>query len=613
MEAIGGAKQKGHADKMPTRRYAYFRDDQIMFLVTHENGTLSKNLLEQFRAGIDARLATGKTVETPPQVVSFPQIDPEQGNLRLGKLRELESLEQGNNNPPPGYRPQASLSAFSILTYNLVGTSDDPRQLLESVTQLRRAFVTGKNFPEQVIEAKSGGITSPPEENTTHQAAEREPEGEVNTMRVEDVSPNWLMSIASQSGGTGGPGGLPTPFKGADQTERYEFDDFLEEHPSLYGKGANVDVAILDTAPCAHDLVLAPKEHPKNRLIQGLLGPNGKLKPYLASYEQLQRMVSTSLNRHDYKMTDHGLFAAGIIHSLAPEATIHLIEVLNEFGVGDLMSLAEGMKKVFDEIYQPGSGRRLVVNCSWMLDLPLCEGHCVSTPDSGVEFEFEQAVRRFVDDEKDQAYSLRATCNSIFLAGGQVFAAAGNDWDWSKRKKDLKNGGAGAKTDEPRLSAPEARYPAAFASVIGVGALPRGPRRTNSKYEASSYSNLGDKPAGVGIVTLGGEEGSEQGVLGLYLEDKYPVEKSNPDPSEKYKRVFDIKTRNENTEKNAWAWWAGTSFATPILTGTIAAVLSVPTNLGDAQDAVETLRIEKVINDGMTDANEDVMYVRQGA
>jgi subtilase family serine protease len=77
--------------------------------------------------------------------------------------------------------------------------------------------------------------------------------------------------------------------------------------------------------------------------------------------------------------------------------------------------------------------------------------------------------------------------------------------------------------------------------------------------------------------------------------------------------VFETRARNENTEKNAWAWWAGTSFATPILTGTIAAVLSVPGYIGDAQDAVESLRTEKVIQDGMTDANEDVMHVRQSA
>jgi subtilisin family serine protease len=279
--------------------------------------------------------------------------------------------------------------------------------------------------------------------------------------------------------------------------------------------------------------------------------------------------------------------------------------------------LAEGMQKVSEKISQLGAGRQLVVNCSWMLDLPLCDEHCASTSDEGVEYEFEEAVRTFVDDERDQAYLLRATCNSIFLAGGQVFAAAGNDWSWAKKKKELaaeKAGKATPSADEPRPDAPEARYPAAFVSVVGVGAIPRGTRHTSTKYKASSYSNLGDKPAGIGIVTLGGEEGAKKGVLGLYLEDQYPVEIPNPDLSEKYKRVFEMRVRNEKKdEKNAWAWWAGTSFATPILTGTVAAVLSAPGFAGDPQAAVQALYSEGIIQDHRTDADEDVMHVSQGA
>jgi hypothetical protein len=116
MESIGqdADKKKGHAAKMPHRRYAYFRDNQIMFLVTHASGTLSKNLLVNFRGRIDAQLVTGKTVENPPQMISFPEIDPEQGNQRLGKLREMERLERDGNNPLAGYRPPLSLRLFSF-------------------------------------------------------------------------------------------------------------------------------------------------------------------------------------------------------------------------------------------------------------------------------------------------------------------------------------------------------------------------------------------------------------------------------------------------------------------------------------------------------------------
>ena len=357
INAKSSDKGKGPAPKMPNRRFGYFRDDQIMFLVTHAIGHLANNLLEQFRVAINTQLAIvkGGTVEAevPPQIISFPQINNEQNQKRLAQLQELERLEQGDNNPSSP-RLQPYLNAYSILTYNLIGAPDDPIQLLNSIKQLRRAFVNGQNFPGEVpIQAAVGITQTPAADSTTSQAVSGQSEAEVDTMRVDDVSPNWLMSAASQGSGTGGPGGIPAPFQGNDSTELYAFDDFLEEHSSLYDKGANMDVAILDTAPCAHDLVLAPKEHPENKLIQGLLGPNGKLKPYLATYEQLKRMVSTSLNRHDYKMTDHGLFAAGIIHSIVPEAQIHLIEVLNQFGVGDLMSLAEGMTKVFDQIYRP--------------------------------------------------------------------------------------------------------------------------------------------------------------------------------------------------------------------------------------------------------------------
>jgi hypothetical protein len=43
--------------------------------------------------------------------------------------------------------------------------------------------------------------------------------------------------------------------------------------------------------------------------------------------------------QNPYRMTDHGLFVAGIIHTIAPQAELHLIEVLNPYGVGDLESI----------------------------------------------------------------------------------------------------------------------------------------------------------------------------------------------------------------------------------------------------------------------------------
>ena len=90
-------------------------------------------------------------------------------------------------------------------------------------------------------------------------------------------------------------------------------------------------------------------------------------------------------------------------------------------------------------------------------------------------------------------------------------------------------------------------------------------------------------------MTLGGEPGEEQGVLGLYL-GEFPGGEPNC-------------TR--------WAWWAGTSFATPILTGAIAAVLSSRAGHRRTQAAVKALYEKGIIVERQTLAWEDAMLAKQ--
>lgn len=113
-------------------------------------------------------------------------------------------------------------------------------------------------------------------------------------------------------------------------------------------------------------------------------------------------------------------------------------------------------------------------------------------------------------------------------------------------------------------------------------------------------------------MTLGGEEGEKKGVLGLYLSEKFP---KRSDPLYKHKIEMEGRkphTDKEESEENHWAWWSGTSFATPILTGTIAAVLSGPLAPANTQAAIRTLYDHKIILHRQTDASEDVMEVKQG-
>jgi hypothetical protein len=107
------------------------------------------------------------------------------------------------------------------------------------------------------------------------------------------VSPNWLMSGAIHVPGTGGPGSWPVPYRGDLTRQQHEFTDWPAKlAPDIEeGKGADVTVAILDTAPCLHDMAeayhnshYAALQHP---LIEKLLGPDSPLKVHPAPSEGL--------------------------------------------------------------------------------------------------------------------------------------------------------------------------------------------------------------------------------------------------------------------------------------------------------------------------------------
>src|SRR5207249_2911717 len=95
---------------------------------------------------------------------------------------------------------------------------------------------------------------------------------------IQSTSLNWLTSVASQGSGTGGPGGRPSPYYGSRKNAPYNLDIVTKlKKKNIYGDGEGVDVVILDTAPCAKDLVSAYKQWPDHPLISTLLGPKGKL------------------------------------------------------------------------------------------------------------------------------------------------------------------------------------------------------------------------------------------------------------------------------------------------------------------------------------------------
>ena len=195
---------------------------------------------------------------------------------------------------------------------------------------------------------------------------------------------------------------------------------------------------------------------------------------------------------------------------------------------------------------------------------------------------------------------LRVMCERLGRLGRQVVAAAGND-SWKKK--------------DGQRHAQSARYPAAFTKVLGVGALPQGDP-TRNRHEASSFSNLGDDPVINGIMTLGGEPGARKGVLGLYLgefpESRGEAGQTPDDEDENGIQPEANRTNNKlgwaqvpSNNKNGWAWWAGTSFATPILTAVIASVLSGPRSPTTTQNALTLLYDVDVIVESRREHEED--------
>ena len=400
------------------------------------------------------------------------------------------------------------------------------------------------------------------------------------------ISPNWLASGSPHQPGVGGPGSWPVqaerptgdvefPFKGTDKTSPFIRKEL----------GMNVEVAILDTTPWTHSFMMHEEhkgslEKPKvenwstHEFLKELLGndlagngSDGKLE--IIPYSRWNDFCF-SLAGHSYLMPDHGLFVAGIIHSIAPMATLKLYEVLNPYGAGSYESIYNGLKLILD---RRKTNTKLVINMSLVLDIP------TKADESNKEIFYEDKC--WVKYNRSQAVYYKNMTQSIHillkkLANLQnvvLVAAAGNNWDgWDYKKR------------------PSARYPAAHPGVIGVGGLPKHLLQTGP-YRAANYSNLCDDPIENGCMTLGGEAGVGKGIQGVYIHP-FPVLCGEPDR---------ITYMHNDT---GWAWWAGTSFAAPIISGLFAAAMS--------NNVVNSIQVFlDSLSEGITDSGERAIIVTQ--
>ncbi|HEU0296962.1 MAG TPA: S8/S53 family peptidase, partial [Anaerolineales bacterium] len=245
---------------------------------------------------------------------------------------------------------------------------------------------------------------------------------------LQAIFPNWLTSTLHHGPPIGGPGSWPLPAAvPAKEKHRFLGDNALTgllPQSLLAIHETRPRVVILDTAPSPQELARAYHEYPEHEILKTMLGPNGKLKVYHATQETLLDLMHFGPASHQYWMPDHGLFVAGIIHTIACDVELHLYEVLGPYGVGSFTSVAQGL---LDAIEQRGN-HSLIINCSFMFDIPQAPVPGLDLPPA-----LQEASIKSISDVFAWATSREKV---------HVIAAAGND----------------AESSESR---PKARFPAA--------------------------------------------------------------------------------------------------------------------------------------------------------
>lgn len=411
-------------------------------------------------------------------------------------------------------------------------------------------------------------------------------------LRLRAATPNWLGSAAPEPHTGAGPGVPPSPApRPAAGAWRFSFPGHPEleaaTDPTAARHEAGIMVAVLDTSPSAEDVAAAAARFPDNPLlaevrdtvlIDEALSPVPPHTPAAGTAEVYPDWRAADspggVDADALRIADHGLFAAGIIRSILPTAPIHLIRVLDDHGVGDTLALTQALGQVRD--FADRAGRRLVVNLSLVTAIPTGEDFVrMWLPKTSQDPKLREARGGDIEVIREAAQAgVGDMVDWLAACGVLVVAAAGND--------AVGGNGPGAPRPEPRL-------PARCDTVLGVSATRRGGQT------AAAYSNRADMfVMGDGIATFGGNRDRENppaidtarksvdAILGIYSAPQLPDAGGDG--------------ARRATNASGWAYWAGTSFATPIISAAAvrvwAQLLAAPAGPGSPTpgDVVVALR-----------------------
>ena len=264
---------------------------------------------------------------------------------------------------------------------------------------------------------------------------------------------------------------------------------------SLAYTGEGIRVAVFDTSPFPNSGFWAID----------WIHPNLQL-----SVSHLLRPVHTKA-----RTADHGLFVAGLVHAVAPDSQIELIQVLNEEAVGTLHTLNYAIRRFMHQrkLEHLGTANEGTLNDTVM-------NFSLGFPDP--------AGRAGLDPE---VVCLKTLLHGAAALGATVVAAAGNA------------------SDSQNVEPPD--VPAKYDFVIGVSA-------SNEDKRRSCFSNGGDVAAPGGDTY---DRRQRRCIDQLIVDSENNVQGA----------VIGLAPRT--APKSGYAYWVGTSFSAPLVSGLAALML----------------------------------------